>query len=867
MSMPANTTFLGPENKLNLFSQAQLGTLDRLNDLYLPLRRLFEENPLPEEFKERLALHLAANSHNRYNLAVHALRLKEMGTSAEEILKLINLVTPTFAELGRRAPGRGQLISRSQWPKPRSALESYVIQACANYLSEPSRMGALTFLRDLVASDEYNQLTLLLVAIQSAMSWTAAHPEISELKQMSLLQALAPLIDAEPRLATYFGLSRNLAETDRLHAEQADDLRRELPNVYDLFMQAPIAVFMTKGPQHTYVLMNPWFSNSLLKRRELVGKTVREAYPELEGQGYFELLDRVYQTGEPFSGTEAPISIVGDNGQVMQKYLNFSLQPLRGRGGRIEGIISVAIDVTPQVQARQAVVESEARFRAIAESMPQLVWTAFPDGRVDYCSQRCLDYSGLKEKDIKGRGWAAILHPQDRKHVREIWALASREGKACSIEQRLRSRDGTYHWFLIQGVPVRNMRGEIYKWCGTCTDIHMHKRLQNALYRARQRAERASETKSQFLANISHEIRTPLGCILGFTDILKDESLSKIDRLHYVEVIRRNGLALSRLIDDILDLSKVEAGHLKVETVDFNLADLIAEVTDIFQDQIKKKDIELKFEILDPSLFISSDPVRIRQILTNIIGNAVKFTERGHVVVRAKTEAIPDDSHNLLLSLEIEDTGPGLTPEEAAKLFRPFTQGDTSATRKFGGTGLGLALSKRLARALGGDVTISRSSPGQGSTFAVHFIVRNTKEKMPVDAISAAPSQPGNCPSLANKHILLVDDSADNQVYIAWVLKQYGAVVETANNGAEGIKMASAGNFDVILMDIQMPVMDGYRATAKLRKQGFNKPILAISAHAMNDERIRALKSGFNSHLSKPLRIKDLVETVANYVS
>jgi PAS domain S-box-containing protein len=867
--MQENTTFLGVGDKSNLLRQAPLGKLDRLDDLYLPLHSLFKKNPLPEGFKERLALHLAANSHNSYNLAVHALRLKEMGTSAQELLKLIHLVTPTFTELGRRAPGRGQLISLSQWPRPSSALETYIIQVCANYFAEPSRMGSLTFLRDLVAVDEYNHLTLLLMAIQSALSWTAAHPEISEAKQEVLLTALAPLIEKEPRLATYFGFSQNLAEADRLHAEQADDLRRELPNVYDLFMQAPMAVFMTKGPQHTYVLMNPWFSNSLLKRRELLGKTIREAYPELEGQGYFELLDRVYHTGEPFSGTEAPISIVGDNGQATLKYLNFSLQPLRGKGGRIEGIISVAIDVTSQVHARQAVIESEARFRAIAESMPQLVWTAFPDGRVDYCNQRCLDYSGLKEKDIKGRGWAAILHPQDRKQVRDLWTTASREGKACSIEQRLRSRDGTYHWFLIQGVPVRNMRGEIYKWCGTCTDIHMHKRLQSALNRARQQAERASQTKSQFLANISHEIRTPLGCILGFTDILKDESLSTMERHHYIEVIRRNGLALSRLIDDILDLSKVEAGHLKVETTDFNLADLIAEVTDIFQDQIKKKDIELKFEIPDHSLFIGSDPVRIRQILTNIIGNAVKFTDRGHVIVRAKTEAIPDDSRNLLLSLEVEDTGPGLTAEEASKLFKPFTQGDTSATRKFGGTGLGLALSRRLARALGGDVTISRSVPGQGSTFAAHFIVRNAKEKTPAEAVRVPPPQPGRHLSLAlaNKHILLVDDSADNQVYIAWVLKQYGAVVETANNGAEGIKMASTGKFDVVLMDIQMPVMDGYRATAKLRKQGFNKPILAISAHAMSDERIKALKSGFNSHLSKPLRIKDLVETVANYVS
>lgn len=865
--MQANTTILSAEPKSNLLAQAPLQAIDHLDELERPFRDLFDSNLLPHPFKERLALHLSANSHNRYNLAVHALRLKALGSSAKEILALIHLVTPTFAELGRRSPGKGQLLTLSQWPQPGSALETYFIQVCAHYFAEPSRLGALTFLRDLVDFDEYNHLTRLLMAIQTAITWTATHPEISEAKQVALIEGLAPLIQEEPKLASYLGIETNLSEVERLHAEQAEDLRRELPNVYDLFMQAPIAVSMMKGPQHTYVLTNPWFSNSLLHRRELLGKTIRESYPELEGQGYFELLDRVYHTGEPFSGTEMPLTVIDTDGQAVQKYVNFSLQPLRGKGGRIEGIMSVAIDVTPQVQARQAVIESEARFRAIAESMPQLVWTAFPDGRVDYCNQRCLDYSGLSEKEIKGRGWSGALHPQDRKQVRDLWSIAAKEGKACSIEQRLRSRDGTYHWFLIQGVPVRNMRGEIYKWCGTCTDIHVHKRLQSALNRARQLAERASQTKSQFLANISHEIRTPLGCILGFTDILKDDSLSIMERHHYIEVIRRNGQALSRLIDDILDLSKVEAGHLKVESTDFNLADLIVEVTDIFRDQIKKKDIDLKFEIPAHSLFISSDPVRIRQILTNIIGNAVKFTERGQITVRAKTEPIPDDVHNLLLSLEVEDTGPGMTAAEAAKLFKPFTQGDTSVTRKFGGTGLGLALSRRLARALGGDVTISRSVPDQGSTFVVHFIVRTAIEKAPVETVRISPSQHGANLPLANKHILLVDDSADNQVYIAWVLKQYGAIVEVASNGAEGIKMASSGKFDIVLMDIQMPVMDGYRATAKLRRQGFNKPILAISAHAMNDERIKALKSGFNSHLSKPLHIKDLVETVANYVS
>ncbi len=386
-------------------------------------------------------------------------------------------------------------------------------------------------------------------------------------------------------------------------------------------------------------------------------------------------------------------------------------------------------------------------------------------------------------------------------------------------------------------------------------DRNMQKILKNEMVGA----VRASETKSAFLANMSHEIRTPLGAILGFTDLIVNPKTSQEDRVEYSKIIRRNGKALSRIIDDILDLSKVEAGRLELEYIDFNIRVLVEEITELFLESAKKKNVSLNVEI-DPHTpdVINCDPTRIRQILVNLVGNAVKFTSRGSILVRL--EPVFNEARLSCIRFVIKDSGIGMTSEQAQKLFEPFSQADNTMTRKFGGTGLGLVLSRRLARALGGDVSILNCAPKKGCTF---IATAKAQEVLTSTAVPTEYVTDSSINSELKLKILLVEDSPDNQIMIRRLLANAGMIVDIANNGVEGVEMAGLNNYDVVLMDMQMPVLDGYAATKQLRQDGYTKPIVALTAHAMLEERTRTLESGCNAHLTKPINLRLLIDTIA----
>lgn len=373
------------------------------------------------------------------------------------------------------------------------------------------------------------------------------------------------------------------------------------------------------------------------------------------------------------------------------------------------------------------------------------------------------------------------------------------------------------------------------------------------LTQAQLRAQNALTAKSVFLTNMSHEIRTPLAAMLGYTELLADAP-SKSERDEYIKVINRNGKALVKLIDEVLDLSKVEAGRLEVEHIAFALDELMDEVLGIFQEPIKAKNVTLAI-IFDPKtpLVVESDPTRLRQILINIIGNAVKFTPSGSIKVNVEPVVLATGINGLRFT--ITDTGIGITAEEALTLFVPFSQADGSTTRKFGGTGLGLVLSRHIARALGGDVELKSCEKGQGCTFVVTVEAKAAKKPNKI-------AQPNSATKIDNIKILLVEDSPDNQDFIKRVLEKRGAVVDTADNGKEGVQKAISGAYDVVLMDMQMPVLDGYAATKNLRALGFKKPILALTAHALAEERLKTKDAGCNAHITKPIDTNLLVEAI-----
>ncbi len=389
--------------------------------------------------------------------------------------------------------------------------------------------------------------------------------------------------------------------------------------------------------------------------------------------------------------------------------------------------------------------------------------------------------------------------------------------------------------------------------------------LLTELNRAKIEAERANLSKTQFLANMSHEIRTPIGSILGFTNLMKSGSTTPQENVKYMGIVERNSKQLLRLIDDILDLSKVEAGKMTIEKINFSLTEFLSEFNSTIAFRAAESEIRYVFEAktLIPNQ-ICTDPVRLRQILTNIVGNALKFTNYGEVKLSASFE-------NSTLKFDVQDSGVGIAPEQAAKLFQPFSQADASTTRKFGGTGLGLALSRRLAESLGGKLELEASRLGEGSVFAIEIQAPLLKTAKLIDpSRRSAASGPQRLDQreklLPGLKVLLVEDSADNQMLVTAFLKREGAEVTSVFDGAQGVELAMKQSFDVLLMDIQMPILDGHEATRKLRSSNYTKPIIALTAHAMKEEHSRCVESGFTAFLTKPIERTLLIEKLSSFV-
>jgi len=368
------------------------------------------------------------------------------------------------------------------------------------------------------------------------------------------------------------------------------------------------------------------------------------------------------------------------------------------------------------------------------------------------------------------------------------------------------------------------------------------------------RAQEASRSKTAFLANVSHEIRTPLGAMLGFAEMLKeDETLNPIQR-DTVGTILRNGQQLLRIVDEILDISKVESERLQIERVSFSLPELLDDVVELLRGKAEEKGIELRSWYVDLPTFIRSDPTRLRQILINVIGNAIKFTDRGSVTLEARC--------GTGLEFRVTDTGIGVSPEQRARLFQPFTQADSSTTRRFGGTGLGLFLARKLARLLGGDVILDRSIAGQGSS----FLITIAYEEADMAEISGKPTQVTATPKAYLRQILVVDDASDNRELFSLYLQKMGVPkrsIEMAQNGKEAIDKALHKNYDLVLMDIQMPEMDGIQALHELRKKGYKGYVVALTAHAMKGDEERCLAEGFDGYLRKPLSREALREILS----
>jgi signal transduction histidine kinase/AmiR/NasT family two-component response regulator len=410
------------------------------------------------------------------------------------------------------------------------------------------------------------------------------------------------------------------------------------------------------------------------------------------------------------------------------------------------------------------------------------------------------------------------------------------------------------------------------------------KQGQDHLEEAIRLAESATRAKSEFLANMSHEIRTPMTAILGYADILA-ESIERPEQKEAIHTIKRNSNHLLTLLNDILDLSKIESGKLHIEQLPTSPLAILADVVSLMRVRAEAKGLPLNLVYAGPlPQSIQTDPTRLRQILVNLVGNAIKFTQAGDVKIAVRLAG--HDTANPKLQCEVIDKGLGMSPEQLGRLFQPFQQADASTTRKFGGTGLGLAISKRLAETLGGDITV-KSELGKGSSFNLTIstgplegIVMLDQPAEAVASVAIARKAAAVPQSLQDCRILLAEDGPDNQRLISFVLRKAGAEVHVCENGQKAMEQALATfpgwgrrhddpkePFDVILMDMQMPVMDGYEATRRLRQEGYTRPIIALTAHAMKDDMQKCLDAGCDAYLTKPIVREKFLETIARYLS
>ncbi len=534
--------------------------------------------------------------------------------------------------------------------------------------------------------------------------------------------------------------------------------------------------------------------------------------------------------------------------------------------GKIEKYVSIRHDITVRKAAQQEIAASEEKFRLIADGAPLLIWTCRADGKAAYFNEPWLRFTGRDFLKEVFDGWKDNLHPDDRAAFLEKFHQSYKDRSVFEIESRMRRNDGEYRLMMFRGNPQFDTTGCFQGFVGASFDLT---ELRDAQYRA----ESANRSKSAFLANMSHEIRTPLTAILGYADLLQDEGrkIQEEERKEVVSTIRRSGEHLLAIINDILDISKIEAEKITLERVDTPIDVVLHEVASLFQSKSKEKGVSFETKLSTPvPKSIISDPTRFRQILMNLVGNAIKFTEKGTVCLDVHVS----NSSEPKLVFDIHDTGVGLDEQQIKALFMPFSQADETVSRKFGGTGLGLTISRRLARIMGGDVLLYRTELGKGSCFRLELPLVVPPGAPTIERLDMLSASPGVSPAETTKltgRILLAEDGIDNQKLIAFHLKKAGAEVDIAENGSIALQKILASKFegkqyDLLLTDMQMPEMDGYTLASTLRQQGFSISIVALTAHAMAEDRARCIDAGCDDYATKPINKTKLIEVCKKWM-
>ena len=602
-------------------------------------------------------------------------------------------------------------------------------------------------------------------------------------------------------------------------------------------------------------------SGNILECNQTLADVIGRSKEKIVGNSFLELyasesIDAAQQTSQAFVETGEVIrqerTLRRADGSTIDVLLQAT--PMRDETGKIVASRSTWRDVTKQKEAERALASQEALYRTLIEAAPQVIWVADADGQVALLNKAWHEFSGRTDEESLGTRWAEALHPEDLPDVLAKWERAYTHGETYSGECRFQAEDGSYETFIFIGTPVRDDSGKIINWVGINTNIADRVQAEIALQEAKDAAEYANRAKSEFLATMSHELRTPLNAIIGFSEILRDEILGAVndDQKELVTDIHTSGNHLLTMINDILDLSKIEAGKMDLQLEHFSVKEAVTEVNTIVNALANRKQIQLSLE-LDQDVSIEADKIKFKQILYNLLSNAVKFTDEGGKVT-TKFEV----SGSALLG-SVTDTGVGISPQDRAKLFQPFTQLDASSTRAHSGTGLGLALTNRLIQLHGGKIWVD-SEIDEGSTFSFTFPLHQQEQKVEVAAPDISDSET-TAASGGNPTILVAEDNEQAAQLLGIYLTEAGYQVEYAADGEEAIEKAAEIQPFAITLDILLPKKDGWQVLKEMKTKP-NLQSIPVIIVSVTEERQLAFGLGAVDHLVKPIDKETLLTSL-----
>jgi PAS domain S-box-containing protein len=638
-------------------------------------------------------------------------------------------------------------------------------------------------------------------------------------------------------------------------------------------------------------------------KAELLGSLRQIFTPEAEAIFVEELL--AIATEQPFYAAETVLQTL--RGDRFPVWFTIAFPPASEAYDRV--LISLA-DISDRRQAEESVRQSEERYRYLAESIPQLVWTANAEGMLLDVNQRWIDFTGLTLKQAQLAGWQAIIHPDDVAGLNHHWEAAQHNNTHYQAEGRMRRFDGVYRWHLHQAVPLKDDEDEIIKWFGTATDIEEQKQLQQERERllqreqaARAESETANRIKDEFLAVLSHELRSPLNPILGWSRLLQNGKLDPTRTQQALATIERNAKLQAELIEDLLDVSRILRGKLNLTISPVNLASTIPSAIETVRLAAAAKSIDLLFtrnleaeaegqslkpEIQNSRLTILGDATRLQQIVWNLLSNAVKFTPpNGRVEVKlssvirreSSSEDKPSSPHDSeqrtsdpkpmmnYAQITVTDTGKGISPQFLPYVFDYFRQADSATTRQFGGLGLGLAIVRHLVELHGGTIQVNSPGEGMGTTFTIRLPLLKDENGGIKDEGQPFCSLCLNAQPLESIRVLLVEDNTDTRDFVAFTLEQAGAKVASVATAAAALAALKRSPPDILLSDIGLPEMDGYMLMRRIRalppEQGGQVKAIALTAYAGDFNQQQALAAGFQRHLAKPIEPETLILAVS----